>query len=63
MPGISIPQHYRDRMRAAHDPTGEGLAIATEIAAEMRDEVQGIYVVPAFGRYDLAADLLDSLNA
>ena len=63
VPGISIPQHYRDRMRVAGDPTGEGLAIATEIAAELRDDVQGIYVIPAFGRYDLAADLLDTLNA
>lgn len=61
VPGISIPQHFRDRMRDANDPTAEGRAIATEIAAELRDEVQGVYIIPAFGRYDIAADLLDAL--
>ena len=63
VPGISIPRHYRERMRDANDPAAVGLAIANEIATELRDDVQGVYVIPAFGRYDLAADLLDTLNA
>ena len=63
VPGIRIPQHYRDRMRRAADPTAEGVAIALEIVAELRADVQGVYVIPAFGRYDLAADVLDAVRS
>jgi homocysteine S-methyltransferase len=62
VPGIRIPQRYRDRMRAATDPTAEGVAIALEVVAELRADVQGVYVIPAFGRYDLAADILDAVT-
>jgi methionine synthase I (cobalamin-dependent)/5,10-methylenetetrahydrofolate reductase len=62
VPGIRIPEHSRNRMRRADDPVAEGVAIALEIVAEMRSEVQGIYVIPAFGRYDLAADILDAAH-
>ncbi|MDG1266266.1 MAG: bifunctional homocysteine S-methyltransferase/methylenetetrahydrofolate reductase, partial [Ilumatobacter sp.] len=61
VPGIRIPQRYRDRMRSADDPTTEGVAIALEIVEELRADVQGVYIIPAFGRYDLAADLLDAI--
>ena len=61
VPGIRIPQRYRDRMRSADDPTTEGVAIALEIVEELRADVQGVYIIPAFGRYDLAADLLDAV--
>ncbi|MGA9277851.1 methylenetetrahydrofolate reductase, partial [Ilumatobacter sp.] len=63
VPGIRIPQHSRDRMRHAADPTAEGVAIALEIVEELRDDVQGAYIIPAFGRYDLAADLLDAISS
>jgi len=62
VPGIRIPQRYRDRMRASGDPVSEGVAIALEIIEELRSDVQGIYIVPAFGRYDLAADILDAVR-
>ena len=48
-------------MRSADDPTAEGVAIALEIVEELRADVQGVYIIPAFGRYDLAADLLDAI--
>jgi len=63
VPGIRIPRRYRDRMRAADDPPTEGIAIALEVIAELRAEVQGVYVIPAFGRYDLAAEILDAVRA
>ncbi|MEZ4518352.1 MAG: methylenetetrahydrofolate reductase [Chloroflexota bacterium] len=36
--------------------------IAQEIMAVLRPYVHGYYIMPAFGRYDLAADVLDILN-
>jgi len=61
VPGISIPDRYRDRLRAAADAQQTGVEIAREILEDLRPEVNGVYVVPAFGRYDLVADVLDSL--
>jgi homocysteine S-methyltransferase len=62
VPGVSISQAYRDRMAAAAEPQAEGVSIAREIVQEMRESVQGVYLIPAFGRYDLAADVLDILD-
>jgi homocysteine S-methyltransferase len=46
-------------MRAAAKPQAEGVVIAREIAAALRPHVNGFYFMPAFGRYDLVADVLD----
>jgi hypothetical protein len=35
--------------------------VAQELLAELRGLVQGAYLMPPFGRYDLAAEVLDSL--
>ena len=61
VPGIDIPEHYRMRMREAANPQVEGVAIAQEIVHAIRDVVQGVYVIPAFGRYDLAAEVLEAI--
>jgi homocysteine S-methyltransferase len=37
--------------------------IAREIVQALRPHVNGFYLMPAFGRYDLAADVLDVLRA
>jgi homocysteine S-methyltransferase len=59
VPGIVIPDQLRDRMRSADDPQQEGVKIAQEILEELRSSIQGIYMIPVFGRYDLVADVLD----
>ena len=61
VPGISIPERYRTRMREAADPQREGVLISQEIIREVREIVQGVYVIPAFGRYDLAADVMEAI--
>ncbi len=63
VPGIHIPEHYRQRMRGAPEPPSEGVAIAREIAVQLQPLVQGVYLIPAFGRYDLAALVLDAVAA
>lgn len=62
VPGITIPDHLRQRMREASDPQAEGVCIAQEIIQELGDLIQGVYLIPAFGRYDLAANVLDVLK-
>ncbi|MCA9938866.1 MAG: methylenetetrahydrofolate reductase, partial [Anaerolineales bacterium] len=61
VPGIHIPDIYRERMRQTVDPQQEGVKIAQELLLEMREFTQGVYLMPAFGRYDLVADVLDVL--
>ena len=62
VPGMIIPDEQRQRMRDAADEQREGVLIAQEIVREIRPFVQGVYIMPAFGRYDLVADVLDILR-
>ena len=62
VPGIDIPDKIRERMRRAPKPMTEGVEIAREIAESLRPHVHGYYIMPAFGRYDLVADILDTLR-
>ncbi len=62
VPGIDIPESLRERMRLSDAPQQEGVLIAQEIMGALRPHVHGFYVMPAFGRYDLVADVLDVLK-
>jgi homocysteine S-methyltransferase len=59
--GVVVPQGVRDRMRAAGEEGAEaGLAVSMEHVAETRDLefVSGIYIMPSFGRYEVAAEMV-----
>ncbi len=62
VPGMVIPDAMRQRMHHADDPQQEGVLIAQEILGGIRPFVQGVYMMPAFGRYDLVADVLDGMK-
>jgi homocysteine S-methyltransferase len=62
VPGIIIPDHLRQRIKDAAKPQQEGVLIAQEILQELRPILHGVYMIPAFGRYDLVADVLDILS-
>lgn len=62
VPGIVISDAHRQRIRSSADSQQEGVAIAQEILEELRDYVQGVYLVPQFGRYDLVANVLDVIR-
>ena len=64
VPGVSVPEKLRDRMVAAgEDGAAEGMKIARELLEELRAVVQGAYLMPPFGRYDLAAEIIESIKA
>ena len=64
VPGITIPETLRQRMAAAGQAGAEeGVRIAQELLSELRGVVRGAYLMPPFGRYELAAEILDSLRA
>lgn len=65
VPGVNIPDDVRARMKAAGGGDGgraEGVKIAQEALLSMRDRIQGAYVMPPFGRYQMAIDLLECLG-
>ena len=63
MPGINIPYAIRDRMRRAGDNgAAEGVAMARDLVQQLQPFIQGIYMMPAFGRYDLAAEVIEVLS-
>ena len=63
VPGMRIPGSVRERMRAAEGnraARAEGVAIAREALAGVRSlrGVRGVYVMPPFGRYEVALEVL-----
>jgi 5,10-methylenetetrahydrofolate reductase len=66
VPGVRIPDALVDRMRRA-DADGraadEGLAIAREIAAEVRPLVQGVQISTAPKAIDMALGLIEAVGA
>ena len=64
VPGITIPDEQRAAMHAAGDRGGEvGLEMALGLLNESRGHVSGTYIMPSFGRYELAAELVRRLRA
>ncbi len=62
IPGISIPDALMDRIdRAGENAANEGVKIAQELLHDVRGMVQGAYILPAFGHYELVADIIDSV--
>ncbi len=62
VPGIIIPEATRQRMAAAGaNGAAEGVRLAQDLLGKLRGLVQGAYLMPPFGRYDLAAEVLDSI--
>lgn len=59
VPGIVIPEEIRQRMRGKEKDEGvrEGLAIAREFIDAARGRVGGFYLIPPFGRYEIAVEL------
>ena len=64
VPGITIPDATRDALREAGERGAEvGLRITEELLAVVGDRVAGTYVMPSFGRYEQAAELVRRLRA
>ena len=60
VPGISIPEVYRQRMENAGEKSAwEGVRIALELIEQIKPWSNGIYLMPQFNRYDLAAEIIE----
>ena len=64
--GVHVPQATRERMRAAGKAgAAAGLEIAMEHVEQTvdLDFVSGIYIMPSFGRYEIAAEMVRQVRA
>jgi len=59
VPGIVIPDTIFERIAdAGDDAPQEGVIIAQELIDQMSGLVQGAYIIPSFGKYELAAEVV-----
>jgi homocysteine S-methyltransferase len=64
VPGITIPDEVRAAMAAAGERGAEvGLEMAHQLLEKMQTHVSGTYIMPSFGRYELAAELVRRIRA
>lgn len=64
VPGITVPEQVLKTMAGAGDDgQKEGLKLALQTGHELTDLSAGLYLLPPFGRYHLAAELIEQVRA
>jgi methionine synthase / methylenetetrahydrofolate reductase (NADH) len=63
LPGVTIPNDLRERMRQAGEHgQAEGIRQSQEFLAAAQHLVQGVYLMPSFGRYEMVGELVKVLS-
>jgi homocysteine S-methyltransferase len=63
VPGIVIPDEIRERIeRAGENAAGEGVSISIALIEQVKEWGQGVYIMPSFNRYDLAAEIIEGIQ-
>ncbi len=63
VPGIDIPDEMLTRIRAAGEESAqEGIKIAVEQIRQIKAWGQGIYLMPPFNRFDMAAEIVEQVK-
>jgi homocysteine S-methyltransferase len=61
LPGVSIPEEHRNRIEQAEDKQAEGIKIAIELIEQIKPWVDGVYIMPPFRRYEIAAEIIEKV--
>ena len=63
VPGITVPDDVRGRMREAGESAlRAGIDMAQRLVREVRGRYAGAYLMPSFGRFEVVAEVLDVLH-
>ncbi len=63
VPGITIPEEVRERLKGAGERGHEeGMIIAQELLQEAKSMIQGVYLQPSYRRYDVVTELIKVLR-
>ena len=62
VPGITLTESALQRMRDA-GPNGRqiGVEMARQLLLELKPYAEGVYLMPSFGRYEVAAEVLQGV--
>ncbi len=60
VPGMNVPEKLREKMRkAGKDSAQVGTSVAKEILKEAKGMVDGVYLMPSFGRFEVISEVLE----
>jgi homocysteine S-methyltransferase len=62
---VPVPREYMERMRvadSAEKARAEGVSIAQEMSARVRNLVSGVQLSAPFGRYEMAVQVAEALG-
>ena len=60
VPGIHVPDWIRTRMRdAGNEGQKVGVDLARHLLAQCKDQANGVYLMPSFGRFENCLDVLE----
>jgi homocysteine S-methyltransferase len=63
VPGITIPDTIMRRIEdAGEDAPQEGVRVAQELLLALKPFAQGAYIIPSYGRYNLAAQVIEAVR-
>jgi methionine synthase / methylenetetrahydrofolate reductase(NADPH) len=63
VPGITVPDGVRARMKDAGDRgLRAGIETAQSLVSQLRGRYAGAYLMPSFGRFEVVAEVLDALQ-
>jgi len=63
VPGITIPDEVRARLREAGDRALKvGIEMAQALVHDVRRRHAGVYLMPSFGRFEVVAEVLDAVH-
>jgi homocysteine S-methyltransferase len=63
VPGITIPDPVRRRLREAGDGAlRAGIEMAQHLVQQLRGRYAGAYLMPSFGRFEVVAEVLDAFH-
>jgi methionine synthase I (cobalamin-dependent)/5,10-methylenetetrahydrofolate reductase len=63
VPGVIIPEPIMARIERAGDTAPDvGVAIAVELMQTLGGMIQGAYLIPPFGKYEMAAEIVEAIR-
>jgi homocysteine S-methyltransferase len=49
--------------KAGENSAREGIKIAVELIETLRSEIHGVYLMPAFNRFDYVSEIIESVKS
>lgn len=64
VPGMTVPEEIRERLKAAgskQEAQRIGIEVSRDILKRFQKDIEGVYIMPPFGRYDAAIEVMKDI--